>query len=163
MSRCLTLPPCRPPPSLRPCVAARTVGADGAAPVTSSTSSHAIHVAAASCAAAVVGSDVRTGWQRTACAWRRAASFQCDGWRGGSRPETSQLADGMAEAPDKWERAWAWRRFGSAHDKPCKNPSVVTCAMWECQQANECRLGETRGRRLAIRARRSHAALQNST
>ena len=31
------------------------------------------------------------------------------------------------------------RRFGKLHEKPCKRPSVLTCAMPECQYANECR------------------------
>lgn len=31
-----------------------------------------------------------------------------------------------------------WRRFGSRHDKPCKRQSVLTCALWQCQQANQC-------------------------
>ncbi len=30
------------------------------------------------------------------------------------------------------------RRFGSAHDKPCKQPTTITCALWRCQYANEC-------------------------
>ena len=32
------------------------------------------------------------------------------------------------------------RRFGSRHEKPCSRPSVLTCALWECQKAGECRL-----------------------
>ncbi len=32
----------------------------------------------------------------------------------------------------------AWRRFGRDHAKPCKNPDTLTCALWECQKANEC-------------------------
>lgn len=35
---------------------------------------------------------------------------------------------------------WVWRRFGRDHDKPCCNPTVLTCAMPECQIANACRL-----------------------
>lgn len=34
-----------------------------------------------------------------------------------------------------------WRRFGRDHDKPCRNPTVLTCAFWECQVANECQDG----------------------
>jgi len=30
------------------------------------------------------------------------------------------------------------RRFGSRFDRPCNNPNIVECAMWECQQANRC-------------------------
>lgn len=33
------------------------------------------------------------------------------------------------------------RRFGPEHEKPCKNPSTATCALWECQKANECQHG----------------------
>jgi hypothetical protein len=46
-----------------------------------------------------------------------------------------------------------WRRFGSEHDKPCKRPTVLTCAMWECQQANECRWDEAQGKRVALNGR----------
>ena len=31
------------------------------------------------------------------------------------------------------------RRFGRTHERPCKNPRTLTCAMPECQYANECR------------------------
>ena len=34
-----------------------------------------------------------------------------------------------------------WRRFGRDHDKPCKQPTVLTCAMPECQLADECQYG----------------------
>jgi hypothetical protein len=30
------------------------------------------------------------------------------------------------------------RRFGRDHDKPCNRPSILTCAMPECQYANAC-------------------------
>jgi hypothetical protein len=30
------------------------------------------------------------------------------------------------------------RRFGRDHSKPCNRPNVLTCALWECQRANEC-------------------------
>jgi hypothetical protein len=30
------------------------------------------------------------------------------------------------------------RRFGRDHEKPCKRPDVLTCAMWPCQSAGEC-------------------------
>ncbi|MGY4622000.1 hypothetical protein ACVWZ4_007227 [Bradyrhizobium sp. USDA 4472] len=30
------------------------------------------------------------------------------------------------------------RRFGSRHEKPCNNPNVLTCAVWECQKADCC-------------------------
>lgn len=32
------------------------------------------------------------------------------------------------------------RRFGRDHERKCNSPVVLTCAMWECQVANECRL-----------------------
>lgn len=32
------------------------------------------------------------------------------------------------------------RRFGSAHEQPCNDPSMITCAKWECQIKGECRL-----------------------
>jgi hypothetical protein len=31
------------------------------------------------------------------------------------------------------------RRFGRDHEKPCNDPTVLTCAFSECQEANECR------------------------
>lgn len=31
------------------------------------------------------------------------------------------------------------RRFGSRHEKPCINPSVLTCAKVKCQLANRCK------------------------
>jgi len=34
------------------------------------------------------------------------------------------------------------RRFGKLHDKPCKRACVLTCAMPECQYADECRADE---------------------
>lgn len=34
------------------------------------------------------------------------------------------------------------RRFGSRHDKPCKDPNVTTCTLYECQTANECQRDE---------------------
>lgn len=30
------------------------------------------------------------------------------------------------------------RRFGPDHDRPCNKPTTLTCAMWDCQAANEC-------------------------
>ena len=39
------------------------------------------------------------------------------------------------------EREIAQRRFGSRHDKPCRRLKILTCALWECQQANECQHG----------------------
>jgi hypothetical protein len=30
------------------------------------------------------------------------------------------------------------RRFGSRHERPCKNPNMLTCAAAECQYANAC-------------------------
>lgn len=30
------------------------------------------------------------------------------------------------------------RRFGRDHDKPCRRSKVLTCALWECQRANQC-------------------------
>lgn len=35
---------------------------------------------------------------------------------------------------------WVWRRFGRDHDKPCGDPTMLTCAVPECQIANRCRL-----------------------
>jgi hypothetical protein len=35
-----------------------------------------------------------------------------------------------------------WRRFGREHDKPCRRPEVLTCALCECQRANECQDGK---------------------
>ncbi len=32
------------------------------------------------------------------------------------------------------------RRFGSHHSEPCRDPSVTTCALWECQIKGRCRL-----------------------
>jgi hypothetical protein len=40
-----------------------------------------------------------------------------------------------------------WRRFGSNHEKPCKRPECATCAMWECQMADECQWDFSLGRR----------------
>lgn len=34
------------------------------------------------------------------------------------------------------------RRFGRDHEKPCKRPNVLTCAMWKCQSAGECQADE---------------------
>ena len=31
-----------------------------------------------------------------------------------------------------------WRRFGRNHEKPCRNPDVLTCALPRCQYAGEC-------------------------
>lgn len=42
--------------------------------------------------------------------------------------------------PEEWEIVM--RRFGRAHEKPCRDPLVIECAMPECQRANECRYGE---------------------
>lgn len=36
------------------------------------------------------------------------------------------------------------RRFGSLHEQPCKQGNVLTCALWECQKANECQYGRPR-------------------
>jgi hypothetical protein len=30
------------------------------------------------------------------------------------------------------------RRFGRNHEKACNRPDVLTCALLECQSANEC-------------------------
>jgi hypothetical protein len=30
------------------------------------------------------------------------------------------------------------RRFGRDHDKPCADPTVLTCTFVECQVANRC-------------------------
>jgi hypothetical protein len=40
--------------------------------------------------------------------------------------------------------ATIWRRFGRNHDKPCKRPEILTCAMWECQKADKCRWNHRR-------------------
>lgn len=34
------------------------------------------------------------------------------------------------------------RRFGRAHENPCRRPTIITCALWECQSANDCRMEE---------------------
>lgn len=34
------------------------------------------------------------------------------------------------------------RRFGRDHAAPCKRPDVLTCALSQCQHANECRYGD---------------------
>ncbi len=38
---------------------------------------------------------------------------------------------------DKTRRI-AGRRFGPTFNKPCNDPEVIECAMWECQLANRC-------------------------
>lgn len=38
-----------------------------------------------------------------------------------------------AEISNIWRR-----RFGSDHVWPCRRPGVTTCALWECQKADEC-------------------------
>ena len=30
------------------------------------------------------------------------------------------------------------RRFGPNHEKPCKKPTTITCALWKCQEKNKC-------------------------
>jgi hypothetical protein len=32
------------------------------------------------------------------------------------------------------------RRFGSDHEKPCAEPEIRTCALWNCQIANQCQM-----------------------
>ncbi len=32
------------------------------------------------------------------------------------------------------------RRFGRDHNRPCENPNILTCAIWECQRRGICRL-----------------------
>lgn len=53
----------------------------------------------------------------------------------------------MTEERKAWEPEFVWRRFGREHEKPCKRPTIITCAMWECQYANECRWDERVGMR----------------
>ena len=48
----------------------------------------------------------------------------------------------MTDKIDTTADAIVWRRFGRNHDKPCKRPDILTCALWECQKANECRVDE---------------------
>ena len=52
----------------------------------------------------------------------------------------SALKDGGAPKLDP--DAISSRRFGESHEKPCKRPTVLTCALWECQHANECQHGK---------------------
>lgn len=40
---------------------------------------------------------------------------------------------------DEHEKALA-RRFGPAFEKPCARPSIIECALWECQMFNECKM-----------------------
>lgn len=44
---------------------------------------------------------------------------------------------------------WVHRRFGRDHEKPCKRPDVLSCAMVECQMADECRWDEVKGKRIS--------------
>ena len=30
------------------------------------------------------------------------------------------------------------RRFGIEHEKPCIDPNAIECALYACQEANEC-------------------------
>lgn len=39
------------------------------------------------------------------------------------------------------------RRFGPKFARPCKRPTVIECAMPECQYANECQADEARLKR----------------
>jgi hypothetical protein len=58
------------------------------------------------------------------------------------------MGNAVAVSPSKYQWAVArrdippddpvWRRFGRDHEKPCRDPSVLTCAMPECQYANQC-------------------------
>lgn len=32
------------------------------------------------------------------------------------------------------------RRFGRDHDRKCARPEILTCALFECQQRDRCRL-----------------------
>ena len=54
-----------------------------------------------------------------------------------SRKAFDKIATGLREAT-----AIARRRFGRDHEKPCCNPNVLTCALWECQKNDRCRLSE---------------------
>lgn len=38
------------------------------------------------------------------------------------------------------ERRIVWRRGGPGKDFPCLKPSVIECAMWNCQLARCCEL-----------------------
>jgi hypothetical protein len=31
------------------------------------------------------------------------------------------------------------RKFGRLHETPCADPNVLTCSLWQCQQANRCK------------------------
>jgi hypothetical protein len=57
-----------------------------------------------------------------------------------SKKAFEKIAAGLNEAVEI-----ARRRFGSDHDKTCKRPEVRTCALWECQIANECQAHSGRG------------------
>lgn len=59
------------------------------------------------------------------------------------------MAGGGVEAVN--EEA-VWRRFGSRHENPCKRPEVLTCAMWECQYANQCQWSEKAGTQIDPRS-----------
>lgn len=43
--------------------------------------------------------------------------------------------------PETWDLELVKRRFGPGFEKPCKRHNVVSCARWQCQQANECQDG----------------------
>ncbi len=49
------------------------------------------------------------------------------------------------------EKEICWRRFGPKFEKPCGNPEVIECAMWECQERNRCKhlVGKRDGIRIA--------------
>lgn len=40
--------------------------------------------------------------------------------------------DKQDERPDVGTDERVWLRFGRDHDRPCKEPWVLTCARWAC-------------------------------
>lgn len=57
----------------------------------------------------------------------RAALHNTPASSGGSTPEFDHF-DAIVR-----------RRFGPAFEKPCDDPNMIECAMWECQERNRCR------------------------
>jgi hypothetical protein len=68
--------------------------------------------------------------------------LQTEGWN--PSVALSAIAHPIPHGRDEISR----RRFGSDHEKPCKRPSIMTCAMWECQHANQCQWDEATQRRI---------------
>ena len=66
-------------------------------------------------------------------------AVQSEGWNPSAALAAISHPIPKHEAPDS---EVIWRRFGSEHEKPCKRLGVTTCAMWECQKANQCQWDE---------------------